>query len=321
MFRYLYPTSSSCMPSRLGTAAILGMARSKIGPAPHISVPVIPLTVAEWLVSTGSGPGFSDTFSTRKRKVHTSTNINPDADSDTNAKADTDPDTGLSPEDTLGEDEILGIELPENWYKNKYKEDILFNEHDPPPGYAFVPSGNIFLTRYCRKHTQKVYAVYGNKRKGITRPIGLFVPEDIISKSEDEQEMKIEKAHAKVSRVLDKYWPQMPPDDRDSIYYDFTEGREGLVTALTREEMNTQIALYVWKRHSPFRRYCNTPELSSPLGKAYERSQDRVIQILVSWCGENPRLEFEKMTTRPYQYIRGRQFGIWLPIKIHILEN
>jgi len=39
-----------------------------------------------------------------------------------------------------------------------------FSGHSRPPGYVFVPSGNVYITRNCRRLTKKsdrsVYAVY-----------------------------------------------------------------------------------------------------------------------------------------------------------------
>lgn len=41
---------------------------------------------------------------------------------------------------------------------------IVFDGYSPPPGYVSVPSGNIYITRNCRRLTKEsdrsVYAVY-----------------------------------------------------------------------------------------------------------------------------------------------------------------
>lgn len=51
-----------------------------------------------------------------------------------------------------------------------------------PKGYHFVPKGDPFLTRHCRKETQlehkTVYVVVDEKKK----PMGIRVPESIYMK-------------------------------------------------------------------------------------------------------------------------------------------
>lgn len=68
---------------------------------------------------------------------------------------------------------------------NKNGERIVFKGHARPPGYAFVPSGTPYITRYCRKFTREagrsVYVVYRHRsrRRRISTKIGLYVPNDI----------------------------------------------------------------------------------------------------------------------------------------------
>lgn len=58
--------------------------------------------------------------------------------------------------------------------------------HDPmPPGYVFVPKGDVYVTKNCRKEThaagQNVYVVVNKRRK----PIGLRCPASIVKAVQD----------------------------------------------------------------------------------------------------------------------------------------
>jgi hypothetical protein len=100
-------------------------------------------------------------------------------------------------------------------YRNSLGEEIVFNPCDPPPGYVFVPSGNPFITRNCRKLAQKLYAVYRPKsRKRLAAQIGLHVPRDVFEKVESNFKTKRARIDKNLWRALDKKYPQMPPADR-----------------------------------------------------------------------------------------------------------
>lgn len=69
-------------------------------------------------------------------------------------------------------------------YRNKHGEEIKFTPCDPPPGYVFVPSGDWFVTRHCRKLAQTLYAVYRPKsRKELCGQIGLMSQGRFLRKS------------------------------------------------------------------------------------------------------------------------------------------
>jgi hypothetical protein len=94
--------------------------------------------------STARQPKLSDIF-TQKREVYTDS------------------------EDTKSADKASKAELRMT-YRNKLGDEMLFRPCDPPKGYAFVPSGNRFITRTCCRLAHKVYAVYPGKIR--TRPEG-----------------------------------------------------------------------------------------------------------------------------------------------------
>ncbi len=76
-------------------------------------------------------------------------------------------------------------------YRNKHGEDIKFTLYDPPPGYIFVPSGDWFIIRYCRKLTQTLYAVYHLKsQKELGGQTGLYVLREVLKKVESKYKVK-----------------------------------------------------------------------------------------------------------------------------------
>ncbi len=101
-------------------------------------------------------------------------------------------------------------------YRNKHGEEIKSTPCDPPPGYVFVPSGDWFVTRHCRKLAQTLYAVYRPKsRKELGGQIGFYVPREVLekveskykanqAKIEEQLAVKTAKVEAKLQRALDK---------------------------------------------------------------------------------------------------------------------
>ena len=94
------------------------------------------------------------------------------------------------PEDTEREDDPL---KPENRtvYRNSHGEEIIFSPSNPPPGYVFIPSGNVFITRNCRKLAQKLYSVYHHQsQKRPAAQIGLYVLRDVFERVKSDFEAK-----------------------------------------------------------------------------------------------------------------------------------
>ncbi|KAF2268517.1 hypothetical protein CC78DRAFT_576001 [Lojkania enalia] len=104
---------------------------------------------------------------------------------------------------TKDEDRASRMEY-RNAYRNRYGEEIIFNPFHLPPGYTFVPSGSIFITRRNCKLAQKLYVVYRSKsRKGLERKYA-SVPEDVFEKAKSDFETKRAKIDENVRPALDK---------------------------------------------------------------------------------------------------------------------
>jgi hypothetical protein len=83
---------------------------------------------------------------------------------------------------------------------------------------VFVPSGNAFITRNCRKLAQKLYVVYRPKsRKKLAAQIGLHVPRDVFEKVESDFEAKRARIDENLWWALDKKSPQIPPVDKNKL--------------------------------------------------------------------------------------------------------
>ncbi|KAK3340034.1 hypothetical protein B0H65DRAFT_430234 [Neurospora tetraspora] len=101
--------------------------------------------------------------------------------------------------------------------------------HDPmPPGYVFVPKGDVYITKNCRKEThsagQTVYVVVNKRRK----PIGLRCPVSIVKAvQESEQATAAKRAEAVQKRdaameggfeeALKRLYPNTPKESIQKI--------------------------------------------------------------------------------------------------------
>ncbi|KAI1290669.1 hypothetical protein F5Y03DRAFT_377916 [Xylaria venustula] len=107
-------------------------------------------------------------------------------------------------------------------YRNHHGEEMLFEKQYPPREYAFVPSGNSYVTRHCRtvakELNQKIYAKYRSEsRKRPAQHEGLFVPKNILAMVESDFDRKKAAAEEKWLQNLDEQYPNMPPIDRTEI--------------------------------------------------------------------------------------------------------
>ncbi|KAI1640011.1 hypothetical protein F4809DRAFT_592163 [Biscogniauxia mediterranea] len=278
-------------------AATLSMARPKIGPRPHNFAPALAMPPT---ALAGPAPKLSDTSSrsssrralfTHKRNMYTDADTETKLDSD----PDPDPDPDLDPDPDTDSDPDLDHDLKVTRHKfrptylNRYKEEILFSRDKRPEGYAFVPTGNIFMTTYCRKHAPEVYAFFSpTHRRGRSKQTGIYVPADIARKAKSEHKARMAASDEILLQRLEKHYPAMPPDLRDEIHSALSGTSDGFVTGPNLEVIHYVVKRRVWARYSPFRQdKHDIPPPNTDMGIAYARSCARVEKVLDSYRGKN----------------------------------
>ena len=119
---------------------------------------------------------------------------------------------------------------------------IIFENTRPPPGYVSVPAGNAYITRNCRRLTEKsgrsVYATYVQNftlislllfckltfwqrsqwPKKRAKQIGLHVPIDVLEQVESDHENSTTKVSESIWRMLHNGYPNMPPADKTKVH-------------------------------------------------------------------------------------------------------
>ncbi|ETN45252.1 uncharacterized protein HMPREF1541_10129 [Cyphellophora europaea CBS 101466] len=171
-------------------------------------------------------------------------------------------------------------------YRNRHGEEIAFSPCDPPPGYVFVPSGNTFITRSCRKLAQKLFAVYRpmNRKRPATQ-IGLHVPRDVFKKVESDFKAKRAKIDESLWRTLDKSYPQIPSADKNELHRLISSRYPSLTGKSALDHSGIIIYAYVRDRYTPFKSlglYGESRD-SEAITEAHQRAQE----IIASWRGED----------------------------------
>ncbi|MCJ1479487.1 hypothetical protein MMC13_008173 [Lambiella insularis] len=171
-------------------------------------------------------------------------------------------------------------------YRNRHGEEIVFSPYRPPRGFVFVPSGNAFITRSCRELAQKRYAVFRPKsRKKLAAQIGLHVPKDVFGKVDSDFKAKRARINQKLSRALDKKYPQIPPADKDKLHCFISSQCPNVTGNAAPNLSEINIYAYVRDRYTPFKPL-NLYEINRDT-KAIDRVHQRVREILASWRGED----------------------------------
>lgn len=171
-------------------------------------------------------------------------------------------------------------------YRNSHGEEIVFSPCDPPPGYVFVPAGNAFITRNCRKLAQKLYAVYRPKsRKTLAAQIGLHVPRDVFEKVESDFQAKRARVDENLWRALDKKYPQIPPADKNELHQLISSRYPSLTGKSVLNDDGITIYAYVRDRYTPFKSL--VPYGENRDAEAIARAHQRVQEILAFWRGED----------------------------------
>ncbi|OCL14016.1 hypothetical protein AOQ84DRAFT_371659 [Glonium stellatum] len=162
----------------------------------------------------------------------------------------------------------------------------MFIPSNPPPGYVFVPSGNVFLTRRCRELAPKLYAVYRPKsRQRLAVPKGLYVPEDAFKEAESDYKAKRVRIEETLWRALDKEYPKIPLADKNELHRLISSKCPGLVGKSALHPSGIITYAYVRDRYTPFKSLTFYGERKDD--EAIDRAHRRAQQILASWRGED----------------------------------
>ncbi|OAX85541.1 hypothetical protein ACJ72_00079 [Emergomyces africanus] len=143
-------------------------------------------------------------------------------------------------------------------------EDIRTETQGPPPGYVFVPKGDVYVTRNCRslshKAKQTVYTVYNPKTQ---RTLGLYIPSQIqATVTQSASNTLTARAHAvaqkdardtsKARALLRTQFPAMPVDTLETVLgHAFLKGsrRVGRSGMVESEEVKVGLAVDAHIRH------------------------------------------------------------------------
>ena len=169
-------------------------------------------------------------------------------------------------------------------YTNRHGEEIAFTPCSPLPGYVFVPSGNLFITRSCRKLAKKVFAVYRPRsRKRLAAQIGLHVPRDTFNMVESDFETRRAKTEEILRRHIDRHYPRIPSADKKELYRLISSQNLNYIGKSTHDHCNTLIYRYVRNQYTRFkslRRYAGTWD-----AEAMARIHQKVEEIMASYRG------------------------------------
>ena len=185
---------------------------------------------------------------------------------------------------------------------------IVFDQECHTPGYVFVPAGNNFVTRRCRKLTKEsgrsVYAVYvrglisvyaslfgklsdqTQKKQGTS--IGLHVPEDVFRVVESDFKIFQANKRKNLSRRLQDAYPNMPPEDKEEIHLLHLQISSGHPVTTAIPINSLIMRSYVRDRYTPFK---SLKEHHTHDREAFSQVDKRVNKIIAFWRGKTEYLE------------------------------
>ncbi|OJD19575.1 hypothetical protein AJ78_00432 [Emergomyces pasteurianus Ep9510] len=186
-------------------------------------------------------------------------------------------------------------------------EDIRTESQGPPPGYVFVPKGDVYITRNCRslshKAKQTVYTVYNPNTQ---RTLGLYIPSQIhttVSQSASSTltaralavAQKDARDTSKARALLRNQFPAMPVDTLETVLgHAFLKGsrRVGRSGKVEREEVKVGLAVDAHIRHV-HTDYEKLLEDGVERADARERVWGTVKKVRALWEGKKEDVEAE----------------------------
>ncbi|KDB27898.1 hypothetical protein H109_00328 [Trichophyton interdigitale MR816] len=176
-------------------------------------------------------------------------------------------------------------------------EDILLDNQPQPPGYVFVPKGNVYITRKCRSQTHDlgspVFTVYCSttyKQTGLYVPASVQAAVELESKetSEDRKRAVAQKDardRQKARELLLKEFPNMPRTDLTAVLnHAFLKGsrRVGRSGKVASEKDKVRLAVEAHIRHA-HTEYDDMIRRGLTRERARENIWDEVVILRDSW--------------------------------------
>ncbi|KAI1276396.1 hypothetical protein F5Y07DRAFT_366635 [Xylaria sp. FL0933] len=191
-------------------------------------------------------------------------------------------------------------------------EPVVRDTSPMPPGYSFVPKGNQYVTRNCRRQTQQshkvVYAVVNDRKK----QVGIRVPGAIyaeVLQSEkatrsDRQELvrkNDETIEKSLGKEIRKQFPRLPHEELRMIMRRATakgQGRVGRTRTITMKE-KAHLAVQAHIRHTKTN-YDDLLKSGTERESARAIISQRVLDVLKEWGytptkGQVPKKAGEKI--------------------------
>jgi hypothetical protein len=170
-------------------------------------------------------------------------------------------------------------------HTNRRGEEIMYKHSYPPKGYAFVPAGNVYMTRrcreFCRKLALKIYAVYRSKsRNKSSGQMGLHIPKSVVDEAFSNHQERRTKLEKRLWLSLDQKFPKIPSADKSEIHSLVVAGCEGLVET-SAPEISKIAYRYVRDQYTMVEyRGSRTPHEDEI------ETHQKAEEILASWCAE-----------------------------------
>uniref|UniRef100_A0A0B7KSF8 DUF2293 domain-containing protein n=1 Tax=Bionectria ochroleuca TaxID=29856 RepID=A0A0B7KSF8_BIOOC len=146
----------------------------------------------------------------------------------------------------------------------------------PPLGYIFVPAGNPFITRHCRRLAKETeQTIYAYSKKKLAKQYGLYIPKAIFEKVKSQYDARKATAEQEWSQKLDMKYPHMPSKDKAKIQ------RLSSSPFLKSESIAVDIRRYVLDHYTEFESLsCIKPDTEAA-AKAHQEAD----RILSAWRG------------------------------------
>ncbi|KAI1739081.1 hypothetical protein F4680DRAFT_422797 [Xylaria scruposa] len=132
-----------------------------------------------------------------------------------------------------------------------------------PPGYSFVPKGDPYITRHCRKRTQLarqvVYAVVDDEKKQVGIRVPLPIHTAVLESARatrDQRQLLTKKRDEDIEErfriAILKQFPRMPPEELRKIILHATKKGKGRVGRTGKLDLATKayLATHAHTRHT-----------------------------------------------------------------------
>ncbi|KAI0805183.1 hypothetical protein GGR55DRAFT_657406 [Xylaria sp. FL0064] len=174
-------------------------------------------------------------------------------------------------------------------------EPVVRDTSRMPPGYSFVPKGNPYVTRNCRRQTQQshkvVYAVVNDRKKQVGIRVPGAVHADVLQSEKatrsDRRELvrkNDETIEKSLGKAIRKQFPRLPHEELRMIMRRATakgQGRVGRTQTITMKE-KAHLAVQAHIRHTKTN-YDDLLKSGTERESARSMISQRVLDVLKEW--------------------------------------